>query len=74
MWQTDVGNVRTPDLVDPLDLDAPQLIRVDPVSRRRRGQARAGVDRGQAHRPHQADHALAVDRLPLRREPGRHPA
>jgi hypothetical protein len=49
---TDIGDVRAPYLVRPLDAHAPQQIRVDPLPRPAGALLRLGVDRLQTHDPH----------------------
>ena len=49
----------------PLDRHAPQQVRVDPMALPGQAQPRLGVDRLQAHHPHQPLHPLAVHRLAL---------
>jgi site-specific DNA recombinase len=68
-----VDYFRTPHLVRPRDRHTPQQVRVDPMPAARRTQLRLGVERLQAHDPHQPPHPLAVDRLPLPGQPGRQP-
>src|SRR5205814_2396816 len=70
----DIGNVRAPDLVDPLDRDAPEQIRVDFVRRSCLARARSLIDRHQRHEPHQTLHAFAIDEMALGGQPRRHPA
>jgi hypothetical protein len=70
----DVGDVGTPHLVDPLDREPAQQVRIDLVRRCRLARIRALVDRRQSQQPHQALHPLAVDPMALGRQPCRHPA
>jgi site-specific DNA recombinase len=65
--------VRAPYLVGPLDAYISQQVRVNPVPPAGGAQLRLGVDRLQAHPPHQPLHPLAVDLLPLRDQPLRQP-
>src|SRR5262249_61625529 len=60
-------------LVRPLDRHAPQQVGIDPMPPSRQTQSGLGIDRLQAHQPHQALHPLAVDWLPLLDQPGGHP-
>jgi site-specific DNA recombinase len=62
-----------PHLIGPLDAHPPQQVRVDPVAAPRPTQPGLGVDRFQAHDPHQPLHPLAVYPFPALQEPGRHP-
>jgi site-specific DNA recombinase len=62
-----------PDLVGPPDAHVAQQIRVNPVPPARCRQLRLGVDRLQAHDPHEPPHPLAVDRLALLDQPLRQP-
>jgi hypothetical protein len=70
----DVGDVGAPDLIDPLDRQPAEQIRVDLVLRRRFARVRPLVDRHQPHQPHQPLDSFAVDQVALRRKPCRHPA
>src|SRR3954468_6614844 len=70
-WRT---NVCAPDLVDPVDRQAAQEIRVLGVLGRRLAGVGALVDGHQSHQPHQALNPLAVHRVPLRGQPRRHAA
>ena len=69
----DVGNVRAPYLIDPLDRDPTEEVRVDLVSRCRFARVRAWIDRYQSQQPHQASDPFAIDDMALRRQPRRHP-
>ena len=69
----DIGNVRAPDLVDPLDRDAAEQIRVDFVPRSCLTRARSLIDRHQRHEPHQTLDAFAIDQVTPGGQPRRHP-
>src|SRR6266478_4951088 len=69
----DVGDVRAPDLIDPLDRDPAEQVGVDLVGHRWLARARSLVDRHQAGEPHQALDPFAVDDMALGRQPRRHP-
>ena len=64
-----IRNIGAPNLVGPLDRDAPQQVRIDLVARRRAAQVRFRIMRFDSQNPHQALHAFAVH--PQR---DRHPA
>src|SRR5206468_4237807 len=49
-----------PDLIPPLDLHAPEQVRVDPMTLPGQAQPGPGIDRLKAHDSHQALHPLAV--------------
>jgi hypothetical protein len=70
----DVGDVRAPHLIDPLDRDPTKQIRVDLVRRCRFAGVWSLVDRHQPHQPHQALHPFAVHHVALGRQPRRHAA
>src|SRR3954453_20385406 len=74
LGQRDVGDVCTPDLVDAVDRQAAQQVRVLGMLRRRLAGVGALVDGHQSHQPHQALNPLAVHRVPLRGQPRRHAA
>ena len=69
----DVGDVRAPDLVDPLDRDPAEQVGIDLVRRCRLARVRSLVDRHQAGKPHQTPDPFAVDDMALGRQPRRHP-
>src|ERR1700719_3498465 len=69
----DVGNVRAPYLIDPLDRDPTEEVRVDLVGRCRFARVRAWIDRHQSQQPHQASDPFAIADRALRRHPRRHP-
>ena len=69
----DVGDVRAPDLIDPLDRKPTQQVGVDLVVHRRRARVRSLVDRHQTGEPHQTPDPFAVDDMALGRQPRRHP-
>ena len=69
----DVGDVRAPHLIDPLDRDPAEEVRVDLVRRGCLARVRALVDRHQAGEPHQASDPFAIDDVALGRQPRRHP-
>jgi hypothetical protein len=60
--QPDVGDVGAPDLIHAYDRDVAQEVRKDPVLGVPLGQPWLGIDRFQAHQPHQALNALPVER------------
>jgi site-specific DNA recombinase len=62
-----------PDLVRPLDRHVSQQVRVDLVALAGGAQSGPGVDRLQAHGPHQPLHSLAVHPLSLLDQPPGHP-
>src|SRR6266851_1876885 len=67
------GDVRAPDLIDPLDRDPAEQVGVDLVGRRRLAGVRSLVDRHQAGEPHQTPDPFTVDDMTLARQPRRHP-
>ncbi len=69
-WRTGFG---CPYLVRTIDSQPPQLVRIDPMSRCRRRQPRLGIDRFQAHLPHQSTHSFRIDSATLLFEPIGHP-
>ena len=69
----DVGDVRAPHLIDPLDRDPAEQVGVDLVRRCRLARIRPLVDRHQAGEPHQTLDPFAVDDMALGRQPRRHP-
>jgi hypothetical protein len=70
----DVGDVRAPPLIDPLDRDPVEQVRVDLVLGCRLAGVQALVDRHQPHQTHEPLDPLAVDQVTLGRQPCRHPA
>src|SRR3954467_2108990 len=60
-----IRDVRTPDLVWPVNYHLPQQIRIDLVVRMRNRGARSLVDRLQPHLGHQPPDALAANRIAL---------
>src|SRR6478672_2976902 len=71
-----VGDVRTPDLIDPLDCDPAKQVRIDLVRYGCLARVRALVDRYQPYQPHQAPDRLRLTTWPwvashaaIRREP-----
>src|SRR5437660_902326 len=72
----DVGDVRAPDLIDPLDRNPTEQVGVDLVGHRRLARVRSLIDRHQAGEPHQTPDPFAVTTWPwvashaaIRREP-----
>jgi hypothetical protein len=61
--------LQTPNLVGPLNAHVPQQIRINPMAGSGGTQLGFGIDRLQAHQPHQPLHPLAVDFLPLLDQP-----
>jgi hypothetical protein len=57
----DIGDVRRPDMIGPLDLHAAQEIWVNLMPRRRLARVRATIDRGYAHALHQRRHMATTD-------------
>src|SRR5215204_661338 len=55
----DIGYIRTPDLVRPINAQVPQQIRIDLVLRVRLARLRTLIDRRQAHLGHQSTDAMA---------------
>src|SRR6267142_3054611 len=58
--EADIGDIRTPDLIDPVYRDVAQQIRVNRVSGRRLAQSGFGIQGFHAHLPHQPSHALRI--------------
>src|SRR5215210_2864116 len=67
-----VGEIRAPDLVRPVDRQVSEQIRVDPMLRMRDRRAWPLVDRYKAHYRHQSAHALAVDLVTFTTQMPRH--
>ena len=70
----DVGDVGAPDLIDPLDRQPAEQIRVDFVRRSCLARARSLIDRHPRHEPPQTLDAFAIDQVTLGDQPCRHPA
>ena len=70
----DVGDVGAPDMVRPLDRQAPQQIRVDPVLGMRRAGPQRPPDRLKPHQAHQPCGAAAPEPHALAAQMKRHPA
>ena len=70
--QADVGDIRTPDLIDALNRETSQQIRIAHRLFPWLTQARTRIDRHQTHLPQQPGDPLVVDFMPLRAQPGRH--
>ena len=68
----DVGDVRGPDLVDPINLHSLQQIGKDPVSRRWFAGVGTPVDRFQTHQPHQPSNPFSAHQIALLQQPGLH--
>ena len=68
-----IRDVGAPDLIRCINHLIAQQLRIDPMARRARGRARAQHHRLDAELAHQAAHAFAIDRIPLRPEHRRHP-
>ena len=63
--EPDVRDVATPYLIDPLDRDLAQQIRIHPVAWMRLARPRLWPYRLDAHQPHHPLHPLPVHRLSL---------
>lgn len=61
----DVGDNHRPHLIDPLDRQTAQQIRIDLVARFVLGGARTAIERLYPHPPHQRLHMPAADLAPL---------
>jgi hypothetical protein len=70
----DIGEIRTPHLVDPFDREAAEEVRVDLVRHCWFARVRALVDRYQPEQPHQPLDPFAVHHMALGRQPRRHAA
>ena len=70
--QTDIGDIGAPHMVHPLDLHAPQEIRINHMSCERLAQVRLRVDGFNTHLPHQPGHPLSIDSIALAAQPGGH--
>ena len=57
----DIGDIRRPDLIGPLDLHAAQQIGINLVARRGFRGVAAPIDRLDPHAPHQRCHVSAAD-------------
>ena len=68
----DVGDVRGPDLVDPINLHSLQQIGKDPVSRRWFAGVGTPVDGFQTHQPHQPSNPFSAHQIALLQQPGLH--
>ncbi len=68
----DRGNIRTPDLIRPVQRQPCQEGGIDPVPGLREPPARPRIERCTPHHAPQPWHALPVDSMPLGPEPGRH--
>ena len=66
----DVGDVRGPDLVDPINLHSLQQIGKDPVSRRWFAGVGTPVDGFQTHQPHQPSNPFSAHQIALLQQPG----
>ena len=64
MPETNVRDVRAPDLVRPPDRQPVEQVRIDLVLRPALAQARLRIDGLQAHAPQQARHTLVIDLVP----------
>ena len=72
LCERDVGNVRAPDLVGPVDEESPQQVGVFEVRLVRNRRSLLGGQRPDSHQVHQPLDALAVDEHPLASEHAHH--
>jgi hypothetical protein len=71
--QANVRDVRTPDLIDALNVHATPQVRLDRRRADEPAQAWLLIDGLQPHQPEPPLDPLAIDLMPLRPQPGRHP-
>ncbi len=70
--QADVSDIRAPDLIAPLDFQPAQQIRIHLPVCTWLTEMGFVIDRFQSHQVEQSRHALVIDFLALRFEPGGH--
>jgi hypothetical protein len=68
-----VGDIRTPDLIRPIDHHISQQIGIPLMLLSGLTQSRLRIDGLQSHQSHQTSHPLRIHRMPLAIQPGHHP-
>jgi len=73
MRQTNIGDVRGPNLIRTANLKMVKKIGVDPIQRLRLARVPFGINRRDPHDPHQAFDSLMIDLIPFSFQDLRHP-
>jgi hypothetical protein len=72
MCQTNIGDVRTPDLIHPLNAHVSEQIRIALHLLAHSAQVGLGIGGLDAHQTHQASHSLVIDSIALGAQLGCH--
>ena len=73
MKQADIGDIRSPDVIWPANLQMIKKIRINPIVRLGPARPAFRIDRCHSHHPHQPFDSLVIDAISLPFQDFRHP-